>query len=455
MSPSRIYSASGSRYLRWGVIVLPVIIPILFLQIYFSGNWYAIAHPYSLAMVFGLFSYSMFCIIIIMSTRIRILDALFGHDRILRIHGYFALLSISSAIIHYLLKSAYLEKTDLQSAIGMVCLVIFLTVLLITITLMTSGFPFTVPLLSLLRSTASERFKIDYSLIKLLHNIFSIAVVFLLIHVFIASSTQESLLRMSFIAIIGGVALIRYSFHKFIRPYANRKTGYALVKVDKPSDDIIRLTTATHSGKKFSFLPGQFCYLRILSRETGKEEHPFTLSSAPEDPDIQITVKKVGNYTSQLENIGKGTQVILDGPYGTFTPSADGHKKVFIAGGIGITPFHSILSSWYIRKDNIPETVLFWSVQKEADLIDVSFFEQMAKECPRFSFIPMLTREHSEKYGHGRITPEHLAAILAPSAGAAPDVYLCGPAKMIHHMDRQCRLHGIPRKNIHFERFSF
>ena len=455
MSSLRISGRSGSRYLRWGLIVLPVIIPVLFLQIYFSGNWYAITHPYSLAMVFGLFSYSMFCIILIMSTRVRLLDRLFGHDRILRIHGYFAFLSISSAVIHYLLKSGYLEKNDLQSAIGMVCLVIFLTVMLITITLMTSGLPFTVPLLSSVRSTASKRFGIDYSFIKLLHNIFSLAVVFLLIHVFIASSTQESLPRMSFIGIIGGAALIRYLFHKFIRPYSNRKTGYTLVNVDNPSDNIVRLTAATHSGKKVSFLPGQFCYLKIPSKETGNEEHPFTLSSASEDPDIQITVKKLGNYTSQLVNIRKSTPVVLDGPYGTFTPSADGHKKVFIAGGIGITPFRSILASWFNSKEDIPETVLLWSVKRASDLIDVSFFEKTADECSWFSFIPILTRERNEKYGHGRITPEQIADVCASSTGVVPDIYLCGPASMIRHLYRQCRLRGVPRKNIHFELFSF
>lgn len=454
MSSTGKSGSSVVPFFRKGIIALLIILPALFVQLYFEGNWYAIAHRYSLAMVFGIISYTLFCCTLLLSTRLHFLDKLFGNDSVLRLHGYIAAISIVTGCIHYLLKSGYLEKNTLQSTIGSSALILFLAIMVITVVLMTSGFPVRMQFLSRLRVNASERFNLDYSLIKLIHNGFSLAVALILIHVFIASSTQETVLRMSLMGLLGGGTLARYMYHKLIRPQINRKKGCTLEKIEQPAHDIVRLYIASDSDKRVGFLPGQFCYLRLHTSETGGEEHPFTLSSSPTTTTIAMTIKNLGNYTAKLAHLKTGTPVSIDGPYGIFTPAADGRKKVFIAGGIGITPFMSILSTWY-KEENIPDTTLIWSVRTEEDLIDLQHFEKMHTTCPWFTFIPALTKSQNRNYRQGRINRDLLSEIFTDSDISPTDVFICGPAPMVRITNRYCRSCGVPRRNIHFERFSF
>ena len=107
--------------------------------------------------------------------------------------------------------------------------------------------------------------------------------------------------------------------------------------------------------------PGQFAFFRFKSKAVGFEEHPFTISSETQTIFMSITVKKSGDYTAQLSNIIVGDSLYFDGPYGVFSPIDNGSNYVFIAGGIGITPFISILKSFsFLQKTAVksPEGVL-------------------------------------------------------------------------------------------------
>jgi len=423
------------------------------INLYFSGNWYAIGHGYSLAMLFGIISYTLFCCTLVLSTRVRFLDKQFGHDKILRIHGYIATVAIVTGSIHLILKIGYLESITFQTAFGSIGLALILTCAAITFACMTGSFLSAIAFISRIRLFVYERCAFDYSRAKLFHNGFGLAVALLILHVVFASSTQESLLRIVFMGGLGGVVLSRYFYHKVIRPIVNLSRGFYLVNVEKPASKIVRLTFATDRGQQFKFLPGQFAYLRIKAPETGNEEHPFSFSSSPTEENLQMTIKNIGNYTSLLENVKEGTPVIIDGPYGIFTPLADGRDKVFIAGGIGITPFLSTLSSWQTL-EHAPKTALFWSATNEEDLIDRMFLTQMAKACPWFTFIPTLTQERSNKYRHGRITPAIIAETISFENVLTTDFYLCGPVPMLHTVQQFLKSNGVPKRNIHFELFS-
>ena len=167
-----------------------------------------------------------------------------------------------------------------------------------------------------------------------------------------------------------------------------------------------------------------------------------------------MTIKNLGNYTSKLTDLTTQTPIVLDGPYGTFTPLADNRRKVFVAGGIGITPFLSILSTWQELKQ-VPKTVLLWSVRTEAELIDAPLLKQMADRCTWFTFVPTVTNEQSSAYLHGRITPQLLTQTLVAGDPRTTDLYICGPTALIRLVQGSARSCGVQRQNIHFELFSF
>lgn len=428
---------------------------LFFVNLYFAGNWYALSHSYSVAMLFGIVSYVLFCLTLLLSSRVRLLDRLFGHDKVLRQHGYFAAAALLAASVHFVLKVGYLDSLTVQNVPGIAALTTGIFIGFMTLVYMSAGLLGGFPPFVKFRSQAGKRFPLDYSRAKFFHNFFSFAVALLIFHVIAASSTQESLVRTGCIGGLGGAVLLRYVYHKMVRPVINKAKQYRLLSVEKPASNIVRLTFSSPDGKKLNFLPGQFAYLRILSPETGTEEHPFSISSSPESPNLQMTIKNIGDYTSRLSQIKVGSPAILDGAYGKFTPAPDERNKVFIAGGIGITPMLSILFSWQTL-EKVPKTTLFWSVGHKEDLIDLARFEQMAKEQHAwFSFVPVLTQEQTPPYQHGRITPELMTSYGALEEPENTDFYLCGPPPMIRALVDSLRARGVPGKSIHHELFAF
>jgi len=183
---------------------------------------------------------------------------------------------------------------------------------------------------------------------------------------------------------------------------------------------------------------------------TGKEEHPFTISSAPQVENIHLTIKDLGNYTAKLADLDPGCRVLLDGPYGTFTPEPGGPAKLFIAGGIGITPFMSVLGSWS-GAANVSPVTLLWTVKKENDLVDLAFFQALDRECRWLTVKTFVTRP-GDGGQPARINRDVLEQYVT---GAGMKVYLCGPVKMTGSLIKQVRALGVRRRNIHFERFGF
>jgi len=106
---------------------------------------------------------------------------------------------------------------------------------------------------------------------------------------------------------------------------------------------------------------GQRVSIRILRDDGWSEPHPFTISCAPEDPIPRLTIKKSGVFTSSIPDLKPGTPVKCEGPLGVFCKDIDTREEIaMIAGGVGITPFLSVLRHFR----NICATnrmTLFWT----------------------------------------------------------------------------------------------
>jgi benzoate/toluate 1,2-dioxygenase reductase subunit len=143
--------------------------------------------------------------------------------------------------------------------------------------------------------------------------------------------------------------------------------------------------------------------------------------------------------------------VLLDGPYGKFTPLPGGGPKLFVAGGIGITPFLPILSVWR-TVEKVSSVTVLWSVRKEGDLIDRGFLQELDQQLAWFTFRTFITWPNASGDNPARINKDVLQQYVT---GDQTEVYLCGPAAMTNSLRRQVRALGVPRKNIHYERFAF
>ncbi|MDG5815427.1 FAD-binding oxidoreductase [Chitinispirillales bacterium ANBcel5] len=431
-------------------IILALFSPLLPIVAYFSGNWYSLFHSYSLGMVFGIISYIYFLNCLILSARVKLFDRLFGQDKVIRFHASLAILALLSAALHLYFKKIYFPESNFQIYLGYTAFYIFLLVIVITLLLMVTTKIHQFTVIRNLKTLLLNKLKIDYSHIKLFHNFASVGVVLIAIHVYLASPTREGNLRSGMMGAWAFISIGLYIHHKFLRPLRVKNNQFKVVDVQLLNDSVTELNLHPER-KKTKYKPGQFGYFRIISPVCSKEEHPFTISSSPNEENLTLTIKTLGDYTENIRNLQSGAKVFFDGPYGKFYPNNLNHHHLFIAGGIGITPFLSIISHWSKEKITTPATLL-WSTKYSEDLTHRVFFESIEKSNPHFKFIPIVTRQNHTSHTLKRITAELLSKIIENPSKT--EVFLCGPEPMSTSLMEHLKKLNIKKYNIHFEKFS-
>jgi predicted ferric reductase len=107
--------------------------------------------------------------------------------------------------------------------------------------------------------------------------------------------------------------------------------------------------------------PAQFATLQLPRGGGWSEAHPFTISDITAPDTVRFTIKKVGAFTSAVRDVAVGTPVQVKGPFGSFCGDLDRHDSVaMLAGGIGITPFLSVLRHYRTSGAPHPAVTLLW-----------------------------------------------------------------------------------------------
>lgn len=442
----------GAGRVVW--LLAALVSPVLPLFVYFSGNWYSVWHGYSIGVILGIFSYVYFLNTLMLSARLPFLDRRFGHDRVLVFHGCYAVLALLMAAGHLYFKLTDSFSSTLQTSLGGAASAILFGAVVATPLVMTTGRLQKIRLLADFKRYINGRWIGDYTRLKLFHNATALGIVLLALHVHLATSTQESTGRMAMMGIWALLALGVYGYHKFLRPVLLYRESWVLARVDEPVENIVELTLVRPEKPLKGQKAGQFAYLRVLSGACGFEEHPFTISSAPEESSITFTVKKLGDYTSRLAEVPAGARVLVDGPYGLFTPSRTEGPLLLIAGGIGITPFLSILNSWWPEGPEFP-VVLVWSCRNPEEMVHRDFIERFAARHPSFTFIPVVTRQQVGRCLPGRVDRPLLEPLIENVLGPAARAYICGPDGLRGACEEILNGLGLQADRIHFERFTF
>jgi predicted ferric reductase len=235
-----------------------------------------------------------------------------------------------------------------------------------------------------------------------------------------------------------------------------------VVRVEPENADITSVFIEGCDDKFRQRRAGQYLTLKIQHDGMWSKPHPFTISCAPEDEVLRLTIKKAGEFTSAVPGLKSGDPVQCAGPYGVFCKDIESRKQiVMIAGGVGITPFLSVLRHLRnLRSGN--DIVLFWSNKNIDDAFARSEMDDMTQEM-NLKIVHNLSREEdAEKYSDkiypkvlfvsGRITQELLKEHVGYSD---PAYYLCGPPPMQEFVLGQLGAFGIDEKSIERENFSW
>ena len=233
---------------------------------------------------------------------------------------------------------------------------------------------------------------------------------------------------------------------------------------NKPLGTSTRLLTLTASDKNYltSFKAGQ--YAGISYRSDGGYISPlrfFSLASSPTNTKVlQFGMRVSGSITTAMASLGIGTPFLVYGPCGSMVfddQESRPRPLVMIAGGIGITPFMSMIRRATEQRLQIPFMLLF-SNKTRNDIPVLDDLRELAAINPYFLYLVTLT-DDPETYPlgpdiiKGRIDEATLQNIV-PFAPGIPDYYLCGPSLFMNAMENLLTARGVPAESVFMEAFS-
>ncbi len=391
---------------------------------------------YSLGKLAGLVGFLFLSILIFSGETARFVDRFFGINKIILFQRKFALITFLLVILHpifFMISSSSIlpymipDFSVIPLSLGIISLYFLIIVMI-----------------------ASVLYKrISYKIWQYLHILTYLLFFFSLYHAVKTGSDYNYLsIKITYpvltiLIIIGIVYRTRYK----IKQRASEK--FFVKEIKKETDDTFTLVLETKN--KFLFKPGQFCFLR-LNKKGIYARHPFTISSSPDEKDLEFTIKLKGKFTKEALNLKKGEEVILDGPFGIFTLDNVNKNKdfVFIAGGVGITPFYSMIKS-SVYSDIKRNITLFYCSKKANSIIFKKELDKIKEKWLKKVYIVSEDECSGDAKEKGIISK---AIIAKYTSDINNSIFLiCGPEKMKDCAIKELKGLGIKKENIIIEDF--
>ena len=369
---------------------------------------------------------------VVLATRLEILEEMFGGlDRMYQVHRAAGTFTAVFALVHFFSipkelpagVDPVLNSTVPSAQIGMASMVLLVIGLFV----------------------ALNR-KISYSRWRNPHKIMALVYILVIGHFMNAPGIfferfSASGLVLVFAATIGTIALI-YTMFGMNKRAAMRFTIEAVNSLERATEVILKPV-----GDMLKFKPGQFAFVEIQGKDWA-EPHPFTISSAPGEGRLRFTMKVLGDWTRKVrEELQPGGEVIVRGPYGRFDASkTECRKQVWIAGGIGLTPFLSMLRAMEENDDR--EIHFAYAARNKEEAIFLNELEAIAADRDNISLYPLFSDE-------GDFARIDVAKQRLPGELTDYEYFICGPKPMVEGLMKDLKKEGVKRKAIHVEAFEF
>jgi predicted ferric reductase len=191
--------------------------------------------------------------------------------------------------------------------------------------------------------------------------------------------------------------------------------------------------------------PGQFvlvAFFRGPHFQGCGEYHPYTISDIHSNGALSLGIKALGDCTRHLQLIESGVSARVQGPFGTFLESLPAGPSLWVAGGIGITPFLAVL-----RNGPLTQRVhLLYLHRNESDAAYAEELSALAKHQPLL---------HLVMVDCANCLPNLQALLPAANELSTQECYLCGPDGLVNAAVAVLHERGVGLERIHFERFDF
>jgi len=388
---------------------------------------------YRIGMTFGsvvivLMSFSLF-----LSTRPRWAEPYFGGlDKMYMTHRYTSTAAFLLMFVHLLTVPLHIVNLALGNYLAIVSFLGFVAIILPTLA---PRIPF---LNKLTRGT--------YEGWKKLHGFIGLFFILGYIHSITVNSPEAKIaINWNQIFIFLGVG--SYLYTEVIGRFSGKYVPYTVAAIRHPNSSTTEVSLRAKARSIRHAHAGQFLFVKFPGDKTLNEAHPFTISSAPHEDVLLITVKASGDFTRHLfQNLKEGMEAIVEGAYGMFDYHSGGSRQIWVAGGIGITPFLSFLRD--LKTDLQHDVLFYYTVRHEEEAVFADEIHEIVKKHPRLK-------------AHVRFSSVHGSLSVGEiSKNAGGDlsnhhVYMCGPVPMVQSFEKKFLEAGIPAGNIHYEEFNF
>lgn len=230
----------------------------------------------------------------------------------------------------------------------------------------------------------------------------------------------------------------------------------------KDREEVAEHTMAFRFEKpaNFKFIPGQFIDITLLNpSETDPEGNTrgFSIASAPYEDFIMVATRlRDTAFKRVLPGVPLGTEVKIEGPFGNLKLHNDKSRAaVVLTGGIGITPFRSILL--HAAKERLPHRIfVFYGNRRPEDAAFLNELQELEKRNPNYKMIACMSAaeksQHSWLGERGLISPALLGKYLKELR--SPVYYITGPPAMVKAMHVMLTDMGVDDDDLRIEEFA-
>ena len=384
---------------------------------------------------------------LVLATRAPFLERFFGGlDRMYLWHRWSAVAAVVLLPLHYALVTSAPDPNlnELGSVLGQVALIGLVVLLLWALAPRLSAVMRRLP-------TKVQRWFMQYQRWFTLHRLTGLFVVAGLVHgALVDPVLRRSTILLGWYVAVAAVGTAAYVYRELFLHFFSRRWqyDYTVKAINRLDPRALEITLAP-TARPLQFVAGQFVFVQF-GGSAEWERHPFTVSSAPQERDLRLAIEALGDYTQHLsDTLQPGAPAIVSIAFGLFDYRQGTREQVWIAGGIGITPFRSWIRAFPTEQQLEFDIDLYYTVRTEDEALFLDEIRTAATQHP--SFRPHIIYSQRD----GSLTMEHIVETCGGGTIVAKDVYMCGPSGMTESFQHSLRKLGVPPIHIHFEQFTF
>lgn len=285
---------------------------------------------------------------------------------------------------------------------------------------------------------ATFAMRLRYSLWRSLHAMLGIGVLLGLVHILAFEGVTAKSVP------VAAAALIALGWRATRADRGGGARPYEVCAVDRPAPRIAAVTLRPLAAP-LTVAPGQFVMAAFFEGphyRGCREYHPYTVSALAPGGSLALSIKALGDCTRHIQSLETGVAARVQGPYGSFLVDRAERPEVWIAGGIGITPFLALLRAQPVTRP----TEFYYTFRNGVEAPYLAELRDLAAVQPHLHYHPLAMQEDT-------------APLYSLLAGVTDlpgrEIYMCGPPPLIDAVGDWLRHHGVPPRHIHYERFDF